>query len=154
MTNPCDKCKRKPNCPKVCYPRKEYKYKSPITFYDQLENMKGDISQLLEKAANAVDDAIVYSVQHDLAIKVDRTELLRALMYDRKQYEKGYDDGYRDGTADVEPVRHAHWIKTPVDFERSWLCYEKCSNCGCHSSTSRNYCPDCGAKMDGKESEE
>ena len=24
MTNPCTKCKRKPNCPAVCYPKKDY----------------------------------------------------------------------------------------------------------------------------------
>lgn len=24
MTNPCDKCKRKPNCPERCYPKLDY----------------------------------------------------------------------------------------------------------------------------------
>ena len=24
MTNPCTNCKRKPNCPRVCYPRRDY----------------------------------------------------------------------------------------------------------------------------------
>lgn len=24
MTNPCDKCKRKPHCPERCYPRADY----------------------------------------------------------------------------------------------------------------------------------
>lgn len=24
MTNPCLNCKRKPNCPAVCYPKKDY----------------------------------------------------------------------------------------------------------------------------------
>lgn len=24
MTNPCDKCKKKGNCPAVCYPRRDY----------------------------------------------------------------------------------------------------------------------------------
>lgn len=22
--NPCDNCKKKPNCPKVCYPKRDY----------------------------------------------------------------------------------------------------------------------------------
>ena len=30
-------------------------------------------------------------------ISVDRDELIRALQYDRQQYEKGYADGYYDG---------------------------------------------------------
>ena len=25
MINPCENCKRKPNCPDVCYPKKDYK---------------------------------------------------------------------------------------------------------------------------------
>lgn len=25
MSNPCEKCHRKPNCPKVCYPLKDYR---------------------------------------------------------------------------------------------------------------------------------
>ncbi len=24
MNNPCVKCRRKPNCPKVCYPQRDY----------------------------------------------------------------------------------------------------------------------------------
>ncbi len=24
IANPCDKCKKKPNCPEVCYPKKDY----------------------------------------------------------------------------------------------------------------------------------
>lgn len=24
MTNPCENCKKKPNCPRVCYPRRDY----------------------------------------------------------------------------------------------------------------------------------
>lgn len=24
MVNPCAKCKRKPNCPSICYPKKDY----------------------------------------------------------------------------------------------------------------------------------
>ena len=30
-------------------------------------------------------------------MNVDKAELLRALSYDRDQYEKGYADGYEDG---------------------------------------------------------
>ena len=53
-------------------------------------------------------------------------------------------------TADVEPVRHGYWDN---DME--------CSICGCLAPVSHvtgeeyayEYCPNCGAKMDGKEQE-
>lgn len=37
-------------------------------------------------------------------IEVDKEELLKALAYDRDQYNKGYNDGYRDA---MERIRHA-----------------------------------------------
>lgn len=48
--------------------------------------------------------------------------------------------------ADVEPVRHGEWIKT------SYYEVHCCSVCGKPSNTSKglhNFCPECGAKMDG-----
>ena len=54
-------------------------------------------------------------------------------------------------TADVEPVRHGHWVYD------HW-CEFKCSECG-EPSNSKPYkgkeifCPHCGARMDGKKVE-
>ena len=43
--------------------------------------------------------------------------------------------------ADVQPVRHGRWIK------RGWSTV--CSECGeDYAFAKRNYCPNCGAKMD------
>ena len=61
-------------------------------------------------------------------------------------------------SADVEPVRHGHWIKTKaydwVDCECS-ECHEKdyipMSASDINYWFYRNYCPNCGAKMDGGE---
>lgn len=47
--------------------------------------------------------------------------------------------------ADVAPVRHGKWIKKP--YQRCSGRY--CSVCDCFEPNERNYCPDCGAKMDG-----
>lgn len=46
-------------------------------------------------------------------------------------------------TADVEPVRHGHWV------EDKYGSVFECSYCG-YSTDFRlsNYCPNCGAKMD------
>lgn len=49
----------------------------------------------------------------------------------------------------IDPVKHGHWIDTVAD---GWF---KCSNCGepaisdC-GNEKHNYCPNCGAKMDGE----
>ena len=48
-------------------------------------------------------------------------------------------------TVDAEPIRHGRWI-----FTMGWVC---CSECGneppSESNVESNYCPNCGAKMDG-----
>lgn len=44
--------------------------------------------------------------------------------------------------ADVQPVKHGRW---------KWSEGGQCSECGFHNSNfGYNYCPDCGAKMDGE----
>ena len=51
--------------------------------------------------------------------------------------------------ADVAPVVHGHWIRQDESFTRY-----KCSNPECSAenfSGFENYCPHCGAKMDGED---
>lgn len=51
-------------------------------------------------------------------------------------------------TIEAEPVRHGQWVDNGIP--ESVL--SKCSECGIvYGSSSFNYCPNCGAKMDGKE---
>ena len=56
--------------------------------------------------------------------------------------------------ADVAPVVHGRWVQVihHVEFEDGFVdrIYECCSRC--HEPNGRktsNYCPNCGAKMDG-----
>jgi hypothetical protein len=55
-------------------------------------------------------------------------------------------------TMDAEPVRHGKWIFGST-LGHSWM---KCSEC-CVSQDGQtlcfSYCPNCGAKMDGKREE-
>jgi hypothetical protein len=49
-------------------------------------------------------------------------------------------------TIDAEPVRHGRWLR--LDEAPEWD-QRRCSECGDISCCQRNYCPNCGAKMDG-----
>ena len=57
-------------------------------------------------------------------------------------------------SADVAPVRHGRWIDAYPDIEPNpMFMYGICSECGFEQGISKylNYCPNCGARMDGAE---
>ena len=49
--------------------------------------------------------------------------------------------------ADVAPVRHGRWLCVDTDTEQFFLC----NRCKKKEYWESNYCPNCGAKMDGGE---
>jgi rubrerythrin len=59
----------------------------------------------------------------------------------------------RAPAADVVEVRHGWWAKKNVGFLKTMFC---CSICGgwehgyAYEHSGMNYCPACGARMDGK----
>lgn len=54
-------------------------------------------------------------------------------------------------TIDAVEVVHGEWIATRVEVDGSRFTGERCSRCGWWKSMSiYNYCPNCGAKMDGE----
>lgn len=65
-------------------------YESPITVLTE---------KLTSKVSEVLDNQIVGEVLR-VGIVVNKDELLKALKYDRGQYEKGYNDGYIDGAKD------------------------------------------------------
>jgi hypothetical protein len=52
-------------------------------------------------------------------------------------------------TVDAAPVVHGHWKYEPYEF--GYKKDIKCSECYCYVATETDYCPYCGAKMDGKD---
>lgn len=52
---------------------------------------------------------------------------------------------------DAEPVRHGTWGLVEVGVGTRVEAYHGCSACGCVFKSPSNYCPNCGAKMDGTE---
>lgn len=58
-------------------------------------------------------------------------------------------DEKRREDVDAEFVRHGHWIEGKSCDYIGYPIYE-CSECGCSvGEDASNYCPNCGAKMDG-----
>lgn len=125
-------------------------YESPVQ--KLVTEIETDIRQQEE---NAVLQAVV-----SVGVNVDKEELIKALEYDRGQYEKGYADGCRDSR------KHGRW-ETANDGTHF------CSNCGCDAPYTwddidrcftnsaddvpdriSNYCPRCGAQMDGGNEDE
>ena len=56
--------------------------------------------------------------------------------------------------ADVAPVKHGHWVgyetKSYKNSENGIAKkYYRCSSCRSFNAIRSNYCPHCGAKMDG-----
>lgn len=76
-------------------------------------------------------------------------ERLAYLLDKNGQYDY-FTDGYGDAvstveeflSADVAPVRHGRWKRYGKNLG-------ECSECGEVVSVRNNYCPNCGAKMDG-----
>ena len=72
-------------------------------------------------------------------------------------YYKGYVNAIKDladiPAADVAPVRHGYWVKEKRDVLIHWHC-SACKECFYLDMPNAEYCPHCGAKMDGKEREE
>lgn len=62
-------------------------YESPIELV---------VSQFQTEIIKQQENQVIKAVQN-VGVNVDKAELLRALSYDRDQYEKGYADGYEAG---------------------------------------------------------
>lgn len=52
-------------------------------------------------------------------------------------------------TVDAVPVRHGRWVRVETDTEQFFLC----NRCRKREHWESNYCPRCGAMMDGGDDE-
>lgn len=109
-------------------------YESPIHLFQQ---------QLHAKIEGEILTAV-----NNIHVEVDKDELIRALQYDRDQYDKGYADGRSDAVA------HGMWRKYQDYFTKrqtGWIC----TNCSAVTNDLSNgdtpFCPHCGAMMDGED---
>ena len=56
-------------------------------------------------------------------------------------------------TADVVEVKHGYWKRGQWvdDYNAGGYYLAECNLCGCTQEKASNFCPNCGAKMDGKD---
>ena len=71
-------------------------YKSPINLISQW------VDEQIKEQNKQEENAIVAEITRKIGVDVDKDELIRALNYDRHQYEKGYADGRIFGKHEVE----------------------------------------------------
>ena len=95
-------------------PKEHYNWESPITkIYGDIHNEI--IRQDEENYICAIEQAIGY--------RVDKDELIKALQYDREQYDKGYKDGSKETfvgelekikseiQGEANRIKDADWLK-------------------------------------------
>lgn len=112
-----------------------YNYESPIT---RIEN------QLLSEMRKDEEDQFVCEVRQAIGYNIDKSELIKALNYDRDQYDKGYQDGklaaYRQ--AESEKRKGCWLINSDGYFPYCSICNNEPKN-----RIMTKYCGECGAKM-------
>lgn len=110
---------------------------------DELELYKSPIEAICSEVTHEIlkdeEDRAMLAIQQAVGYKVDKDELIKALRYDRNQYEKGYNDA-------VDNLQKTgKWTIVPIG---GYMLLHRCSNCSRHSVINSKYCPNCGAKME------
>lgn len=70
-------------------------YQSPI------EKFYGDIQSQIEQKIEQDENQLMMQLRQEIGYTVDKEELIKALQYDRQQYDKGYQDGLKHLSEDT-----------------------------------------------------
>lgn len=83
-------------------------YETPIKLNTSDMKMSSLIDDTMRDLANEAnknyEDYITFKIEQTLDCEVDKEELIKAMQYDRDQYDKGYQDGYLDGVRDGKQI--------------------------------------------------
>lgn len=84
-------------------------WESPVNIFEIHEPIIEEINKQTEET--------VFKAIHKVGVDVNKEELIKAMQYDRNQYEKGYKDGYADSVDEfVEKIQfHLHGIRLNYD---------------------------------------
>lgn len=83
-------------------------YESPIVTYMQ---------EMHNQIMNERENAITAQISESIGVDVDKDELIKALQYDRQQYDKGYAD------AKVRYESMLNEIREDVEHIEVWGCF-------------------------------
>lgn len=103
-------------------------YESPISITEIINN-------IVKKQNEQFENDLMYQIKQTCHINIDKDELIKALQYDREQYEKGY----QDCKADVKKI--GKWLINSDGY------YPYCSQCKYEPKEMTRYCPNCGVEM-------
>ena len=78
-------------------------------------------------------------MRQTIGYQIDKAELIKALNYDREQYDKGY----QDGKSSAMKRKTGQWLINSDGY------YPYCSMCHNEPENGKmtDYCPNCGAHM-------
>lgn len=100
--------------------------------------------KITDQVLKEKDETMMLEIRQAIGYAVDKDELIKALQYDRHQYEKGYSDA----VANLQKT--GRWID---EWVGCCICLNRCSNCLQDFTMESKYCPNCGAKMEVEEYE-
>ena len=93
-------------------------YKSPVDIFETSR------AKICEEIDNEIDNHIVAEIETAIGVSVDKDELIKALNYDRNQYNQGYNDA-----KELYAPKRGEWIhvseRLPEEAERVLLYAER-----------------------------
>lgn len=91
-------------------------YESPVNI------IMGQVEQEFKQIQNETENTIMAEIRQQLGVYVDKEELIKALQYDRNQYDKGYSDGRASMFEELEKIEtqiirnsRPQWEKLVID---------------------------------------
>jgi hypothetical protein len=70
------------------------------------------VNEIVGQIEKDKEDATMCSIKQTIGYEVDKEELIKALNYDRQQYEKGYKDAGEDLRAEIKELKKQIEIRT------------------------------------------
>lgn len=105
-------------------------------------------------------DALIHAIRHraaDIIFRGEQTMMTGKDSCNPAEWTRGYEQGVMDTVnimgsqkvIEAEPVRHGRWVPKPQMYRHPNAKNYYCSECREETAVRRNYCPCCGADMDG-----
>lgn len=91
-------------------------YKSPIIL-TELDTMNSMVEKAMKDVQNQREEHIIQVIK-GYGVNVDKDELIKALQYDRKQYQQGFEDGIEKASEILAEV-----FGVPCNYADEWLPY-------------------------------